>query len=190
MLPDVLPAAGSESLADRSAPLAERLGEAEFARLHAGIAPRLWGFLCSQTGSPQVADDLAQEAWTRVLASRLAPESDEHFRRYVYRTAVHLLRDRRRIAHREPLPLSEEVEAPAPAPDPGLRHDLERGFSRLPARERRLLWLAHAEGLDHATIGEIVGARAGSVRVMLFRARRKLARLLGHEAARERKEET
>jgi len=190
MLPDVLPAAGSEGLADRSAPLAERLGEVELARLHAEIAPRLWGFVCSQTGSPQVADDLAQEAWTRVLASRLVPESDEHFRRYLYRTVVHLLRDRRRLAHREPLPLTERIDPPAPAPEPGLRRDLERGFSLLPARERRLLWLAHAEGLDHETIGEIVGARSGSVRVMLFRARRRLARLLGHETARDNKEDS
>ena len=40
------------------------------------------------------------------------------------------------------------------------------------------LWLAHVEGIEHKAIAEIVDVRPGSVRVLLFRARQRLARLL------------
>jgi RNA polymerase sigma-70 factor, ECF subfamily len=41
-----------------------------------------------------------------------------------------------------------------------------------------LLWLAHAEGYSHREIAEITGLATASIRLMLFRARRKIARLL------------
>jgi len=39
--------------------------------------------------------------------------------------------------------------------------------------------LAHLEALDHRAIADLVGAHPASVRVLLFRARRRLARALG-----------
>ena len=42
-----------------------------------------------------------------------------------------------------------------------------------------MLWLAYALGSSHAEIAEIVGVKSGSVKILLFRARRKLAGLLG-----------
>lgn len=38
-----------------------------------------------------------------------------------------------------------------------------------------MLWLAYAEGASHREIAERVGVEAGSVKLLLFRARRKLA---------------
>jgi RNA polymerase sigma-70 factor (ECF subfamily) len=45
-------------------------------------------------------------------------------------------------------------------------------------RERQLLWLAHAEGYSHREIAQITGLAAASIRLLLFRARRKIARIL------------
>jgi RNA polymerase sigma-70 factor (ECF subfamily) len=45
-------------------------------------------------------------------------------------------------------------------------------------RERQLLWLAHAEGYTHREIAEVTGLASASIRLLLFRARRKIARLL------------
>jgi RNA polymerase sigma-70 factor (ECF subfamily) len=165
--------------AERRAPLVERLDDGDFARFYEEVAPRLWAFLVSQTGDRTLADDLSQEAWTRVLSSRLEPESDEHFRRYLFRTAIHLVRDRGRRTARAPETGIDETDLPTPPPAPGLRTDLDRAFSALRPKERRLLWLAHVEGLDHKAIADAIGARAASVRVMLFRARGRLAELLG-----------
>jgi len=58
------------------------------------------------------------------------------------------------------------------------RADLRRALGRLSARERELLWLAYAEGSSHREIADTLGLRAHGIRVLLFRARRKLAALL------------
>ena len=50
-------------------------------------------------------------------------------------------------------------------------------------RERQLLWLAYAEGYTHREIAEIMGLGAMSIRLLLFRAKRKLAGLLREAAA-------
>lgn len=59
-----------------------------------------------------------------------------------------------------------------------LRVDVERVFEKLRPRERAMLWLAYVEGADHREIAEAVGVGVRSVRVLLFRARRRLATLM------------
>ena len=53
--------------------------------------------------------------------------------------------------------------------------DLRRAMSRLKPRERELLWLAYAQGSSHREIAACLGLRTGSVKLLLFRARRRLA---------------
>jgi RNA polymerase sigma-70 factor (ECF subfamily) len=45
-------------------------------------------------------------------------------------------------------------------------------------RDRQLLWLAYAEGYSHHEIASITGLASASIRLLLFRARRKAAQLL------------
>jgi RNA polymerase sigma-70 factor (ECF subfamily) len=62
--------------------------------------------------------------------------------------------------------------------------DLARLFEQLRPPERAMMWLAYVEGADHDEIARALGIRPRSVRVILYRTRRKLARLLdgtGHE---------
>jgi len=42
-----------------------------------------------------------------------------------------------------------------------------------------MLWLAYAEGASHREIASVLGLSPGSLKTMLFRARHKLAALLG-----------
>src|SRR6266700_89375 len=49
---------------------------------------------------------------------------------------------------------------------------------QLRPRERHLLWLAYVEGANHKEIADSTGLRTGSVKLLLFRARRKLANML------------
>lgn len=166
----------------RPAPLAERLGAEAFERFHAAVAPRLWAYVRSHVPDRAAADDLAQEAFTRVLASTFTPESEEHLVRYLYRTASNLLHDRGRAASRgKAVPLEEAETAdalPPAATAPTARVDLERALRKLRAKDRELLWLAHVEGISHDRIAEMTGTKPGSVRVLLFRARQRMARLL------------
>jgi RNA polymerase sigma-70 factor (ECF subfamily) len=179
---EALGATVTASLPGRDRPLAERIEEGAFAAFYDATAPRLWAFLVAHCRDRATADDLCQESFTRVLASRFSPQSDEHLTRYLFKTAIHLLHDRGRQARREPLALSDAPEPESGAAPPGLGRDLDRALAALKPRERQLLWLAHVEELDHRTIAEMLGARAASIRVMLHRARRRLAALLDRDA--------
>jgi RNA polymerase sigma-70 factor (ECF subfamily) len=48
----------------------------------------------------------------------------------------------------------------------------------LTPRERQLLWLAYVEGMSHGEIAAAVGLKSGSIRPLLFRARRRMAEVL------------
>lgn len=41
-----------------------------------------------------------------------------------------------------------------------------------------LLWLAYYEGMEHKEIAEIISVKESSIPVMLFRARKRLAKVL------------
>jgi RNA polymerase sigma-70 factor (ECF subfamily) len=61
------------------------------------------------------------------------------------------------------------------------RTDLRRAFARLRPRDRELLWLAYAQGSSHQEIAGTLGVKTSSIKLLLFRARRRLADLLrGH----------
>jgi RNA polymerase sigma factor (sigma-70 family) len=66
-------------------------------------------------------------------------------------------------------------------PDVPLRVDMARTFGQLKPQQRQLLWMAYVEGADHREIATALGLRERSVRVLLHRARHKLARLLQQE---------
>ena len=61
---------------------------------------------------------------------------------------------------------------------PERRADLLRAMSQLKDRERAILWLAYAEGESHRDIADVFGLEVGSLKTMLFRARRKAAEFL------------
>ena len=51
-------------------------------------------------------------------------------------------------------------------------------FARLTSRDRALLWLAYVEGESHEEIAASLGVGKRSIKVLLFRARRRLRELL------------
>jgi RNA polymerase sigma-70 factor (ECF subfamily) len=46
-----------------------------------------------------------------------------------------------------------------------------------------MLWLAYAQGSSHEEIAESLGVRKSSIKILLFRARRRLAAALGGPGA-------
>jgi RNA polymerase sigma-70 factor (ECF subfamily) len=62
------------------------------------------------------------------------------------------------------------------------RLDVNNALSQLAERERAMLWLAYAQGASHQEIAAVVGVKTGSVKPLLYRARRRLAALLGGKA--------
>jgi RNA polymerase sigma-70 factor, ECF subfamily len=152
------------------------MDEAKFDAFYRATAGSLWTYLHRMTGDSATADDLLQKAFFRLLRVNPKVESDEHMRRWLYKTATNLAMDHFRDAkkRRERMPDASLV---APR-DFDLRHDIKRIFGELNPRERALLWLAHVEQSDHTEIGEALGVKSKSVRVLLFRARKKLGDML------------
>jgi RNA polymerase sigma-70 factor (ECF subfamily) len=155
----------------------EPMDEARFEVFYRATAGSLWSYLYRLTGDAAAADDLLQKAFFRLLRSNPAVASEEHRRRWIFRAATNLALDHFRETKRE---RTREVEAP-PMPVEGrevLRHDMMKVFGELKPRERALLWLAHVEEADHEDIGDALGVKPKSVKVLLFRARKHLGELL------------
>ncbi len=51
-------------------------------------------------------------------------------------------------------------------------------MAQLSQRERQLVWLAYGQGSTHQEIAGALGLKTGSIKPLLFRARRKLAKIL------------
>jgi RNA polymerase sigma-70 factor (ECF subfamily) len=161
------------------------MDEDAFRAFYDRTARALWNYLSRMTGEAQAADDLLQESYYRFLRCRGAWESEAHRRAYLFRIATNLVRDGQRRSRRGrivPLPDSDHSMLGATdgdvAESAATRTDLRRAMSRLKPRERALLWLAYAQGHAHTEIAETLGVKTGSVKLLLFRARRKLATLL------------
>ncbi|HEX2833863.1 MAG TPA: RNA polymerase sigma factor [Thermoanaerobaculia bacterium] len=155
------------------------MDEARFETFYRRNAGALWSYLYRLTGDSSAADDLLQKAFFRFLRANPLVESDEHLRRWLFRTATNLAFDHFRETKRERAHGESADEAVAPPESrEWLRHDMMKTFAELKPRERALLWLAHVEEADHEDIGDTLGVKTKSVKVLLFRARRKLGELL------------
>ena len=169
---------GEAAAAD--ADVAFAMEEDAFRAFYDRTAGPLWGYLSRISGDRQVADDLLQEAYYRLLKCGVAFENETHRRNYLYRVATNLVRD----SHRGMRPLFDsgveiaDVPAGAGYASPEQRADVRRALGRLKPRERALLWLAYANGSSHSEIAGVLGVKTASIKLLLFRARRKLAGLL------------
>ena len=157
------------------------MDEARFEAFYRRTAGGLWSYLFRLTGNEAAADDLLQKAFFRFLRANPTLASEEHMRRWVFRTATNLAFDHFRETKRERARAESSMMSeagPSTEPREVLRADMMRTFAELKPRERALLWLAHVEEADHEDISEALGVKAKSVKVLLFRARKRLGELL------------
>ena len=173
----------SDELDQASTELA--MDEEAFRGFYDRTARGLWAYLARLTGDRALADDLVQETFYRFLRAGTAHESEAHRRNSLYRTATNLARDARRrsLLRAVLMPKGDDIEQAA-GNDAGAREqmtDLGRALASLKPRERAMLWLAYAEGATHREIAGALGIRTASLKPLLFRARRKMAALLGRK---------
>jgi RNA polymerase sigma-70 factor (ECF subfamily) len=171
-------------LAERSiaADVPLQLDEAAFRLFYDATSRPLWSYLLRLSGDSSSADDLLQETYYRFLRTASVPTDEAHRRHYLFRIATNLAADRfRRRASTATVATSfDTVAASRGSVDDQL--DVMRTMGRLGRRERALLWLAYVHGSSHAEIAGVLGLKAGSVKTLLFRARR---RFLGYLGARK-----
>lgn len=151
----------------------------EFERLYVEHAPGLLGFLIYRTGDRVLAEDVAADAFERVLRSRrrFDPRRGSE-KTWIYSIALNLLRDqvRRRDAESRAL---ERVREPAPAlggPLEGLaeRDQLMRALAELSEEEREALALRYGADLTVPEIARLKGEKLTTVEGRVYRGLRKL----------------
>ena len=163
-----------------------QMDEDAFRLFYDRTARPVWAYLSRMSGDARLADDLLQEAYYRFLRADVSHESDAHRRNYLFRIAANLVKDQRRRRMDTQATVASDGE-PVDHLDPQSadvangavrRLDLARSMARLKPRERDLLWLAYAQGSSHQEIAEALGLKTASIKLLLFRARRRLAGLL------------
>lgn len=154
------------------------MNEIEFENFYNQHSRSLWAYVRRIANSAEIADDITQESFMRFLGATRRTDTNE--KAYLYRIATNLVYDsfrrstrerkRREIATEEPV--YEQFAAES---------EMTKVFDKLKPQERALLWLAYVEGYQHSEIAETLNLKSLSVRVLLFRARRKLIALLETE---------
>jgi RNA polymerase sigma-70 factor, ECF subfamily len=157
---------------------ADRAVPAEFDGLFERLYPQLFRYLNRLTGSPDLADDIAQESFVRLLAR---PLPEEEARRWLFTVATNLVRDSARTSKtRQRLLVGNPVSpTPAPLPDEETERSqtiaaVRAALEELAERDRVLL-LMRQEGFKYEEIAQSAGVAPGSVGTLIARAARRFA---------------
>lgn len=147
----------------------------EFEQLYRDAGPQLWRAIYGFAGGRrQVAEDAVAEAFARAI------EHADEIRSpvpWLYRTAFRLaVRELQREKRRPP-----HLPEPAPGIDPGEVQDVLKALGALSTNQRAAVLLHDEEGFTGPEVGRLLGISAATVRVHLFRGRRRLRELLGSE---------
>jgi RNA polymerase sigma-70 factor (ECF subfamily) len=144
-----------------------------------------WFYIYKICGDQNLADDVFQESFYKFLKAKPDIRNEKHMQAYLYRIAYRLMVDRLRRIKVEKRALEEERYAykrniQKEGLMPGIRFslDMEKTFKKLKPKERMILWLAYAEGYSYAEISEMTETKENSLKVQLFRAREKLAKMV------------
>lgn len=136
----------------------------------------LFRYLHRLTGDEDLAEDLAQETFVRLLEQ---PVSEDGIRSWLFTVGRNLLRDRSRVRTRREELLDQfdtgpsRPERPDEATERRERVKAVRdALDQLSERDRTIL-LLREEGFKYAEIAEVIGVATSSVGTLLARALRR-----------------
>ena len=144
---------------------------ATFERFFEDQKERLLRVLSVITGSRAEAEDLAQEAFTRVFERWESVSAMEDAAGYLHRTAMNLFRNqyrRARVALGRAVGLGPEQDVFKPVDD---RDTAARALSALTPRQRAALVLTEALGYSGDEAGRLLGIKASTVWALTHQAR-------------------
>jgi RNA polymerase sigma-70 factor, ECF subfamily len=144
----------------------------------------LYRFLLRLTASPEVAAELAQEAFVRALERLRSFEGRARFSTWLHAIALNLWKDTRRRPPWESEPQPEGAATIAPPGEQEAlarleRHEVRRAVERLPEAQRVAIILFYYEGKSHREIAQICGCPVGTVGTRIHHGLRALRRMLG-----------
>ena len=152
-------------------------------RLHDG----LFQFLLVRVGDAREAEELTHESFVRAWVHLDRYRTRWRFSTWLYTIARRLAVTHHRDRGRRAVALETETVAPDGEPHESLGerelcHNVWTVARRVLNPEQvSALWLRYAEGRDCDEVGRVLGKRPTAIRVLLHRARRKLAAQLTPE---------
>jgi len=155
------------------------MDEGTFCSIFEEMGPSIRSYIRRVSGDAGLADDILQETFYRFLRADLPAMEKFQIKAYLYRTASSLISDHWRRLKRERRWSLERLFRRETDEKTGRGEDVMSVFRHVKAQEQTLLWLAYVEGFDHREIALALGLKEKSVRVLLFRARKKIAGMLG-----------
>ena len=158
---------------------------AAFEAIYEAYRPRLFGFLVRLSRQRDVAEDLLEETWVRLVGRAATLTDDARLAPWLFAVARNLYFSWRRSRAVDSNRTSE-LDPAWPAPERGdspfeavARAELERrveaALARLPLRDREVLLLVGVEGLTPSEAAGVCGLPAVTLRARLHRARERLA---------------
>jgi RNA polymerase sigma-70 factor (ECF subfamily) len=150
----------------------------DFDALFQKLYPSLFRYLHRLTGDADVAEDIAQEAFVRLLRQSL-PEGE--IRPWLFTVAMNLVRDHARKTDRRQrlLTSAPTLVTPSALPDESVERAervtrVRQVLERLPVRDRQLL-LMREEGFRYEEIAAVIGVAPASVGTLIARALKRFA---------------
>jgi len=137
---------------------------------------------------PHRAEDIAQEAFLRLVRQLLNSDGQIRLRAWLHRTTTNLAIDEHRRSRtiqqfqdqanpieelQRALERSDEGHPERMAEQSEVRATIAMVIEHLPPRYRRVLALREIEGLDYPSIGRAMSLSVSAVESLLFRARRR-----------------
>jgi RNA polymerase sigma-70 factor, ECF subfamily len=151
-----------------------------FAQLVDRLGPRLLRYLHDKTGNCHDAEDLVQEAFIKAWHNLSRYQPTWRFSTWLFTIAARLAASHYRgLRPSVTLPAMASTE-PEPSEALAEEESRQRLWSlarRLPAGQFEALWLRYAEDMSAREIARVMGNSEIHVRVLLYRARTKLAAL-------------
>jgi len=194
--PDQRPA-DRQSLTDEELMLRVQAGEkACFDLLVQRYKTRLFNYLLRLVRDPDLAEELAQDAFVRAYVNADKYRTIARFSTWLYTIATNLVRNRYRQKKRRPPMLSlffrtgdgdEEMvqDIADEAPDPeqvAIRRDLQRVIAeatgQIPERYREPFVLREVNQLSYEEIAAVTGLKLGTVRSRINRARNHFRKII------------
>jgi RNA polymerase sigma-70 factor (ECF subfamily) len=166
-------------------PVMEESWKEIWEKFYKNYSRSFWFYIYKICGDQHLADDIFQESFYKFLRAKPDIQNEKHMQVYLYRIAYRLFVDKIRRVKIEKKAYEEEqhvymrnIQNKGPQSEIQFSLDMEKTFKKLKPRERTILWLAYAEGYSYEEIAEMTETKENSLKVQLFRAREKLAKIL------------
>jgi RNA polymerase sigma-70 factor (sigma-E family) len=148
------------------------------AEIYAVYGPRAGRPAFVLTGDPHLAQDVAQEAFARLITRLPRLRDPDAIEAYLRRSVINLCRKHWRRLGRERSFIRREGMAIAARasmqPDVARRDALQRALDRLPYRQRAALVLRFYEDLSERQTAHALGCAVGTVKSLVSRGLRTL----------------